>query len=180
MGGNQKSNVKIITSTSFLLAICIVSQFIKNANIYITGSIINACLIIATIYYGIYSGVIISFVTPITSFFITGSPIIMAIPIIMPLIMIGNIILVICVGLLKDKYKKLIMIPMVIGVLLKSIFMGITISLFIISFFLPEKLLIKKEVFQMTFSFVQLITGLIGAGIASVILKALSGRSKCE
>ena len=175
---NIKSNVKTITLTSLLLAICVVSQFIKNINVYVTGSIVNTCLIISVLYCGCYSGVILSVVTPVTSFFITGSPIIASLPIIMPLIMIGNIILVICISLLKDRYKKLIIIPMIIGITLKSIFMGITISLIVLSFFLPENMLAKKEVFQFTFSLIQLITGIIGSVLASIILRAVSGRSK--
>lgn len=175
---SKKNNVNTITSTSLLLAICVVSQFIKNINVYVTGSIVNTCLIISVLYCGCYSGVILSVVTPITSFFITGSPIIMAVPIIMPLIMIGNIILVICISLLKDRYKKLIIIPVIIGVVLKSVFMGITISLLVLSFFLPEKMLAKKEIFQFTFSFIQLATGIIGSVLASIILKVVSGGSK--
>lgn len=178
MGMVKKTSVKTITLTSLLLAICVISQFIKNANVYITGSIVNACLIICVICCGVYSGVVVSVVTPITSFFITGSPIIIAVPIIMPLIMIGNIILVICISLLKERYKKLIIFPMIIGIILKSIFMGITISLIVLSFFLPENMLAKKEVFQFTFSLIQLITGIIGSVLASIILRAVSGRSK--
>lgn len=178
MGMVKKTSVKTITLTSLLLAICVISQFIKNANVYITGSIVNACLIISVICCGVYSGVILSVVTPITSFFITGSPIIMAVPIIMPLIVAGNIILVICICLLKDRYKKLMIIPMIIGVVLKSVFMGITISLLVLSFFLPEKMLAKKEVFQFTFSVVQLVTGIIGSVLASIILRTVSGGSK--
>ena len=82
-----------ITVTAILLAICIVSQFFKNLNVYITGPIINAALILTTVYAGLACGIILSVITPITSFFITGSPIMAAIPAMFPCIMISLIIL---------------------------------------------------------------------------------------
>ena len=54
---------------------------------------------------GIPCGIILSVITPVTSFFITGSPIIGAIPAIMPCIMAGNAILVLGVGLVTKKCK---------------------------------------------------------------------------
>ena len=72
----MKLKTRQITVTAILLAICIVSQFFKNLNVYITGPIINAALILTTVYAGLACGIILSVITPITSFFITGSPII--------------------------------------------------------------------------------------------------------
>ena len=86
----MKITTKQITTTAVLLAICIVSQFFKNTSVYITGPVINACLILAVLSVGIPCGIILSVITPVTSFFITGSPIIGAIPAIMPCIMAGN------------------------------------------------------------------------------------------
>lgn len=83
----MKITTKQITTTAVLLAICIVSQFFKNTSVYITGPVINACLILAVLSVGIPCGIILSVITPVTSFFITGSPIIGAIPAIMPCIM---------------------------------------------------------------------------------------------
>ena len=42
----MKLKTRQITVTAILLAICIVSQFFKNLNVYITGPIINAALIL--------------------------------------------------------------------------------------------------------------------------------------
>ena len=85
----MKITTKQITTTAVLLAICIVSQFFKNTSVYITGPVINACLILAVLSVGIPCGIILSVITPVTSFFITGSPIIGAIPAIMPCIPSG-------------------------------------------------------------------------------------------
>ena len=101
----MKITTKQITTTAVLLAICIVSQFFKNTSVYITGPIINACLIIAALGAGMACGIILSVITPVTSFLITGSPIMSAIPAIIPCVMIGNIILVVAVSLIAKKIK---------------------------------------------------------------------------
>ena len=101
----MKLKTRQITVTAILLAICIVSQFFKNLNVYITGSIINAALILTTVYAGLACGIILSVITPITSFFITGSPIMAAIPAMFPCIMIGNIILVLAVARIHCNWR---------------------------------------------------------------------------
>ena len=52
----MKLKTRQITVTAILLAICIVSQFFKNLNVYITGPIINAALILTTVYAGLEIG----------------------------------------------------------------------------------------------------------------------------
>ena len=120
----MKLKTRQITVTAILLAICIVSQFFKNLNVYITGPIINAALILTTVYAGLACGIILSVITPITSFFITGSPIMAAIPAMFPCIMIGNIILVVAVALLRSKFGKKAGLPVsiVIGCIKGSVY----------------------------------------------------------
>ena len=102
----MKLKTRQITVTAILLAICIGSQFFKNLSVYLTGPIINAALILAVIYAGPACGIMLGIITPITSFFITGSPVMAAIPAMFPCIMIGNIILVGAVALLREKCGK--------------------------------------------------------------------------
>ena len=125
-----------------MLAICIVSQFFKNLSVYLTGPIINAALILTVLYAGLACGIILSIITPITSFFITGSPIMAAIPAMFPSIMIGNMILVVATALLRNKFGKTAGLPVsiAIGAVLKALFMGILISLIILPNMLPEKM----------------------------------------
>ena len=87
----MKIKTKQITVTAIMLAICLVSQFFKNLSVYITGPVINAALILTVLYAGMACGIILSIITPVTSFFITGSPVMAAIPAMFPCIMIGNI-----------------------------------------------------------------------------------------
>ena len=150
----MKITTKQITTTAVLLAICIVSQFFKNTSVYITGPIINACLIIAALGAGMACGIILSVITPVTSFLITGSPIMSAIPAIIPCVMIGNIILVVAVSLIAKKIKGNagLIAGMAAGSIVKALFMGVVIA-----------------VFQTTFSVTQLITAAIGSVLAFVI-----------
>ena len=174
----MKLKTRQITVTAILLAICIVSQFFKNLNVYITGPIINAALILTTVYAGLACGIILSVITPITSFFITGSPIMAAIPAMFPCIMIGNIILVVAVALLRSKFGKKAGLPVsiVIGAVLKALFMGILIS----PNMLPAKMQPMLHVLQLQFSVTQLITALIGGVYAIIILAVLRNTSLGE
>ena len=164
--------IKKLTYAAILLAICIVSMFLKNANVYFTGSIVNACIILATFFSGLAYGIILAIFTPIFSFIVTGSPIIAAIPFIMPMIMIGNVILVMF-GSLVDVKGKTSIVPLIIGSILKGIFMGISISLIIVPLFLPEKMNNMLPIIRMTFSVVQLVTALIGSIIATILAKVI-------
>ena len=170
----MKLTTRQITTTAVLLAICIVSQFFKNLSVYITGPIINCCLILVTLEAGLACGIILSVITPITAFLISGMPIVAAIPQIEPCIILGNIILVFFVYLLSKKKTGNvgIVLGMVIGSILKAAFMGIAISLFLIPSFLPaaSPLFQKMHIFQIMFSMAQLLTALIGSIYAFIIL----------
>ena len=168
----KKFNTKALAQAAILLALCIVSQLFKNLSVYITGPIINACLIICALTAGRGWAIVLSIVTPVTSFFITGSPIMSAIPLIIPCVMVGNIILVVCVALLKNKPGSKVGLPlsMVVGSVAKALFMGGVISLIIIPAMLPEKMAPNMGVFQTTFSVTQLITALIGSVLAYLIM----------
>lgn len=90
----MKINVRLLCCTALLLALCIASQFLKNTSVYITGSVVNTILVIATLSCGFLSGAAISVIAPLTSWWITGSPIMGAYPAIVPCVMVGNLILV--------------------------------------------------------------------------------------
>lgn len=165
----MKIKTKQITVTAIMLAICLVSQFFKNLSVYITGPIINAALILTVLYAGMACGIILSIITPVTSFFITGSPVMAAIPAMFPCI-----ILVVCVGLLRKKCGKAAGFPVsiAIGAILKAVFMGIAIALIILPAFLPAPMHKMLPVLQLQFSVTQLITAVIG-GVYAVIIAAV-------
>ena len=98
-----------------------------------------------------------------------------AIPAMFPCIMLGNIILVLCIALLKDKFGGKVSLPlsMGIGAILKAAFMGIAISLVILPIMLPVKMKPMIKVLQMQFSLTQLITAVIGGIYAFIIIKII-------
>ncbi|MBQ7920208.1 MAG: ECF transporter S component [Lachnospiraceae bacterium] len=164
----MKISTNKIALTAVLLALAIASQFLKNMSVYVTGSIINLILVMAVLFVGVGCASIIAIVTPITSFIITGSPIMAAMPLVIPAVMIGNEVLVLVVGLLK---KMPLPVKVVAAAVVKAAVMGLLISLIIIPVFgpasgLPEKALTAAKV---TFSLTQLITALIGGALACII-----------
>lgn len=166
------SKTKAIAYAAILLAVCICSQFFKNLSVYITGPIINACLIVCVMTAGLGYAIALSIITPITSFLITGSPIMSAIPLIIPCVMLGNIVLVVCVALLNEKPNKKIGFPlsMAVGAILKGLFMGLVIAAWVVPSFIPEKMAAMQKTIQITFSTTQLITAAIGGVVAFLVL----------
>jgi len=170
----KKITTKQIAIGGVLLAIMIVSMFFKNLSVYITGPIVNATLIIATLTLGLVMGIILSIIAPIASFLITGSPIVAAAPFLMiPAIALGNIIMCVCVYVfyknIKNKLAICLPVGLIAGSVLKALFMGAVISNFILVRFvnLPKPEMIK--VAQKTFSITQLFTALIASAFVYVI-----------
>ncbi len=176
----MKITTKQIALTGIMLAIIIVSQFFKNASVYATGSVVNMVLILNTVWCGPVCGALLSVIAPITAFFITGSPLISAVPLILPAIMLGNLIYVLVFHFQFRLTKKssiaskknirilLFIAAGVVGAFLKAAFMGTSINLCIIPFFganLPAKMVAAAK---LQFSIVQLITALIGTVAAAV------------
>ncbi len=171
---------KQLVQTALLLTICIISQYSKNLSTYITGPIVNATIIIAVLAVGLWSGLLISIVAPITAFFFTGSPIMAAIPLMFPVVMAGNAILAFAVWYFQKKtsFKWKLSIGLVVGSILKAVFLGVTVVLVILPIFgdniatkLPKPEMLPKVLAtaKVTFSTTQLITALIGCALAYVI-----------
>lgn len=167
----MKITAKQITTTAVLLAICIVSQFFKNTSVYITGPVINACLILAVLSGGMACGLILAVITPVTAFFISGSPIMAAIPAIIPCVMLGNVLLALGTGLMYKKVKGNggLIAGMAVGSVVKALFMGVVISMILIPNLIPAAMEVKMGVFQTTFSVTQFITALIGSVYAFIL-----------
>ena len=182
---NTRFGAKQIAITAMLLAVCLVSQLFKNLSVFITGPIINACIVLTVLLVNLPCAILLSVITPVTAFIITASPIMKAVPAIIPFIMLGNIVLAVAVHFLmkKDMEKETKKIPGVkcwimglISSLLKGLFMGITISLWLLPTFISEEspLIKKMPVFQTMFSTTQFITACIGFVYAFIIWAALS------
>lgn len=187
----MKITTKQLVQTALLLAICIASQYFKNLSVYITGPIVNLTIIIATLAVGLWSGILLSIIAPITAFFFTGSPIMAAIPLMFPAVMAGNAVLAITVWYFQNKFsfKWKLPVGLIAGSVLKAIFMGIVIVLIILPIFgnniaakLPNPDALPKVLAtaKVTFSITQLTTALIGSALAYVIWLPLKKYLKTE
>lgn len=170
----MRISTKKLAVTALMLALCIVSQFFKNMSVYITGPIINLILLVTLLYAGRGCAFILSVITPITAFIITGSPIMAAMPIVMVAVMAGNAIYVWAFDIAQQLWKKMY-VSVVVASVAKGALMGVSISLLILPLLgptsgLPEKAL---AVAKTTFSVTQLIAALIAGAVLCIIWPVL-------
>jgi hypothetical protein len=187
----MKITTKQLVQTALLLAICIASQYFKNLSVYITGPIVNLTIILAVLSVGLWSGLLLSIIAPVTAFFFTGSPIMAAIPLMFPAVMAGNAVLAVTVWYFQKKtsFKWRLPAGLIAGSVLKAVFMGIVIVLIILPIFgdniasklpKPEALPMVLATAKVTFSVTQLTTALIGSALAYVIWMPLKKYLKAE
>ncbi len=183
------SLTKRIATTAILLSICIASQVFKNLSVYITGPIVNLCLVLAVLTAGVIWATALAVITPVTAFFIASSPVMSAVPGIIPLIMLGNVVLVLMVhfffrpSISDDKLISVRSAAMaLLSSLAKGCVMGLTISLWLLPTFIPQAspLREKMPVFQKMFSLVQFITALIGFVYFFIVWKPVCKMMKNE
>ncbi|MCR5802433.1 MAG: ECF transporter S component [Lachnospiraceae bacterium] len=184
MNTKKSFGTREIVTTAVLLAICIVSQIFKNLSVFITGPIINTCIVLAVLTCGLPCALILCVITPVTAFFIAASPVMNLVPGIIPLIMLGNAVLAVTVHFLLKKdmiaggrkaggiksYLKAVLCA-----LAKGAFMGLTIALWLLPTFIPadHKLRNMMPKLQMTFSVIQFVTACIGFAYVFIIWAAL-------
>ena len=187
----MKITTKQLVQTALLLAICIASQYFKNLSVYITGPIVNLTIILAVLSVGLWSGLLLSIIAPVTAFFFTGSPIMAAIPLMFPAVMAGNAVLAVTVWYFQKKtsFKWRLPAGLIAGSVLKAVFMGIVILLIILPIFgdniasklpKPEALPMVLATAKVTFSVTQLTTALIGSVLAYLIWMPLKKYLKPE
>ena len=164
-------STKQLTTTGLLLALCITIQTFKGTSPfapYITGSAVNCILLIATLYCGVWSGTFIAILTPIVAYFIGATPIVNAIPLMMPVIMLGNECLVLSVGLLP---KKKLILGLIIGCITKTAFLWLTVWFAVLPIFGANISETMANNAKSMFSVLQLVAACIGSCLAWVIYK---------
>lgn len=161
--------VRALVKTALLLALCLVFQLLKTLSAYITGPLVNAVLIIASVTVGWQSGLAISCLAPLAAWLIGATPIVNALPVMLPVIAAGNAIIAVSAWLLRKHYP-LGLLP---GAICKAGFLWAAVCGLVLPLMgaaLPEKMVAAARA---TFSFTQLITALAGSLLAYLILKVL-------
>ena len=159
---------KQLVTTALLLALCIIFQSLKSLSVYLTGSAVNCILIIATLYCGILSGTFIALATPVVAYFMGATPIMNMIPLMMPIIMLGNELIVLFAWLFR---KKFLPIGLTIGCITKAAFLWLTVWYAVLPIFGANLKAPMINVVKTNFSLTQLITACIGSTIAWIIYK---------
>ena len=168
----MKMKTKTITVTAIMIALCVVVQLLKTpGTLPITGGLINLILIIDTLYCGLLSGVIVSVVAPVTSFIITQSAIISTVPMILPFIMLGNIVIVLFAWFVRGKKLELNLLPLslVAGSFAKWAVMNLLIVKWIIPTFGSHLSPKMTRIAGVTYSTTQLYAALLGTAAACII-----------
>lgn len=165
---NKKTTIttKQLVITGLMLALCIVFQSMKSLSTYLTGSAVNCIIVITTLACGMVCGGIVAVLTPLIAFVMGQTPIMKLIPAMVFVIMVGNLCMVIFPGWLK---KKQLLVGLAAGSVVKALFLWLVVWYVMLPFFgtnVPEAM---QTAVKTTFSVTQLITALIGSGVAWVI-----------
>lgn len=173
----KKNPVFKITSAALLLAIIIVMQLIKNVSAYISGPVINAAMVIAVLELGTVWGIGFSVIVPFMSLLIApASPMTMLSGathyMTLPIIIIGNIILVLAAKLGSKKGGPVFIVSLVAGAVLKWLFMWGCGEFILLGFF-SESLGNLAAVVTKVFSVLQLYSGLLSIILIVPAHKAL-------
>lgn len=180
----MNKQVKWVTQTALLLALALVFQslraIIPNVVIpglgeldqYIIGSLVNTTLIIATLSVGISGGIVIGVATPLIAL-LQGE---IAFPILVPAVALGNIAIVVIVGLLFDKNKVM---ALALGAIGKFTTLFVGINFVVLPMLVPklpaDKGAAVKAMMSFKFGYPQLITAAIGGVIAYLLYPRLKG-----
>ncbi len=175
---HNKTHKKIlwITETAILLAMLIVLQAVtKSLGQLVTGSCVNAVLAVATLFGGVWSGVVIAMISPVLAFLLGIAPQLVTVP----AIMVGNTVFVVLLHLLSGKeiWRQILAWLVAAGAKFAALY---ALVVWIICGLLSEDLLaaglLKAPMLKMLptmFAWPQLFTALIGGGIALLLTPVL-------
>jgi len=168
---SNSKKIQFMTRTALLLALVITVQMagrlIPNSN-FVVGPLVNACLLISTALAGVWSGIIISVISPFASLINNHAPVAAALLPFAPFVAAGNAVYVLCYYLLG---KKNSVVGVGIGSILKFAFLYSSINIFLQLFSFPK----FAKVLTFLFGWPQLITALIGGILALAVVKILKG-----
>lgn len=169
----KNDRIRFITRTAMLLALTVVFQMVGRLipnNNFVVGPLVNACLLVSTVLGGIWSGIIISVVSPFTSLINNHAPVAPALMLFAPVVAAGNAVLVLSFYFIKKywvawgEYTGIL-----IGAVLKFFVLYSGIILFLRTFSFPK----FAQTLIYLFGLPQLLTALAGGIIALVVLKPL-------
>ncbi len=173
----MKGKVHKLTLAGILFAIIIVFQLLKNISPFISGPIINTVLVVAVIQLGLWWGIGFSIIVPISSMvFASASAMTTVVSltngVALPVIMIGNIILVLCAYFGYKCDNRMFILSLIVGAVLKWLFMWGCGELVIKPLF-SANLGKSVALVNVIFSTLQLYSGLLSIILIFPVVKAI-------
>lgn len=180
----MNKKIRWITETALLLALLIVLQAVtKGFGQFVTGSCVNGVLGIAVLLAGMGSGITIAVLSPVLAFLLGIAPQVVTVP----AIMVGNTVFVLLLRLITGGQSKPLVRQIaawliaawliaaaakfaVLYVLVVKIICGLASAPLLASGTLKEPML---KMLPTMFAWPQLVTALIGGGVALLIVPVL-------
>ena len=169
----MNKTVNFIARTAILLALAVLFQSLRlflpipaAVDQYVVGSLVNLCLIVAAVITGIQGGLIVAVLTPVIAFLQN----VLANPVLVPFVALGNATIVIIVALLYDRNKH---VALRVGALATRLALYLTVVHFAIPVLLGNIPAQAKELMSLRFSWPQLVTALVGGWLALMVLPLL-------
>lgn len=175
----MSKKVRWITETAVMLALLVALQALtKGFGQFVTGSCVNAVLAVTVLTAGMGSGIIVAVISPVLAYLLGIAPQILTVP----AIMVGNTVFVVLLRLIAggDSKKAVRQIAAwlaaalakfaVLYLIVVKIICGVMAPSLLAAGSLKEPML---KALPATFSWPQLVTALIGGGIALLIVPAL-------
>ena len=154
--------------TAVMIAVLVALQFVtKPLGQFVTGSCVNMVLVVATLCGGLWCGFTVALISPFAAFLVGVGPALIQI---VPVISVGNIVLVLVYAFV---YKKLdrAWVRECAAVIAAAVLKFAALYLVVVKLLLPVLGLAEKQVAVMSvmFSWLQLVTALIGGVLGIVV-----------
>lgn len=177
------SRVRWITRTAVLVALLVALQWATAgtqafAGQYITGSLVNCVLVIAVLFGGLWSGVVVALLSPFCAFLLGIGPALIQL---VPCIAVGNTVYVLLLWMLIGR-KQCALWQRVLSVVLAAAAKFVTLYIAVVKVVIPvmgDALKAPQvQKFTLMFSWPQLITALVGGMLAMLLLPLLKKAMK--
>ena len=172
----MNKKIRWITTTALMLALLIALQVLtKSFGQLVTGSCVNAVLAIAVLFGGIGCGVTVALLSPVAAFLLGIAPQILTVP----AIMAGNAVFVVLLHFLQGKSIARQLLAWLVAAIAKFAALYAVVVWLICGVFsqtLLQSGALKPPMLTMlpaTFSWPQLVTALIGGGVALLLAPVL-------
>lgn len=171
----MNKKIRWIAETAIMLALLVTLQALtKGFGQFVTGSCVNAVLAVTVLVAGLSSGIIVALVSPVLAFLLNIAPQILTVP----AIMVGNTVFVLLLYLIAGAKNASIIKRtaawlvaavakfVVLYIIVAKIICGVLSASLLAAGTLKEPML---QALPVTFGWPQLVTALIGGGIALLI-----------